>query len=136
DRPWYEQYASFMGGLLTGDFGQSLRQRQPAMGLVLERMPATIDLAASAMLISVVIAVPVGVLSAVKRNSIWDNLAMGFALLGQSMPVFWLGLLLILVFSVTLGWLPISGRGGFINLVLPAVTLGMYSTAQNARIVR
>jgi peptide/nickel transport system permease protein len=136
DRPWYVQYVSFMSGVVQGDFGHSLRQREPAMGLVLERMPATIQLAASAMAISIIIAVPVGVISAVKRNSAMDNGAMFFALLGQSIPNFWLGLLLILLFGVTLGWLPFSGRGDISNLVLPAITLGMFSTAQNARVIR
>lgn len=136
DRPWYVQYADFLVNAVQGDFGDSLRQRQPAMGLVLDRMPATIELTAAAMAISIVIAVPVGMLSAIKRNSIWDNIAMFLALLGQAMPVFWLGLLLILLFGVELQWLPISGRGGITHLILPALTLGLYSTARNARMIR
>ncbi len=136
DRPWYVQYVDFVSHALRGDFGDSLRQRQPAMELVLDRMPATIELTVTAMLISIIVAVPVGVLSAVRRNTVWDNIAMFLALLGQAMPVFWLGLLLILVFAVKLEWLPVSGRGTLSQLVLPAITLGLYSTAQNARMVR
>lgn len=142
DRPWYVQYADFLGGAVQGDFGDSLRQGQPVFSLVLARLPATLTLAISAFLFSVVISIPVGIISATKRNSIYDNMAMGIALLGQSLPVFFLGIMLIWIFGFVLGWLPSAGRGDadlgsrLQHLILPAVTLGTFSLAQNARLVR
>lgn len=143
DRPWIVQYADFLGKAVRGDFGVSLRQHQPALGLVLARMPATFELAFAAMLIAVVIALPVGIISATRRNSFWDNASMLFALLGQSMPIFWLGLMLMLVFGANLRWLPIAGRGAPDNplsalrhLILPALTLSTFSIARNARMMR
>jgi peptide/nickel transport system permease protein len=142
DRPWYVQYADFLGGAVQGDFGTSLRQGQPVFALVMERIPATLALAASAFVFSVAISIPVGVISATKRNTLYDNFAMGFALLGQSLPVFFLGVMLIWIFGFVLGWLPSSGRGDadlwsrITHLILPAVTLGTFSLAQNARLVR
>lgn len=142
DRPWYIQYADFLGSAVQGDFGTSLRQGQPVFSLVMERIPATLQLAVSAFVFSVVISIPVGVISATKRNSIYDNVAMGFALLGQSLPVFFLGVMLIWIFGFVFGWLPSAGRGDpdFISrmrhLILPAITLGTFSLAQNARLVR
>ncbi len=130
------QYWRFFKGTLHGDFGLSFRHSQPALDLVLERMPATIQLTAAALGFALVIAVPVGIISSIRRNSIWDHLGMTGALLGQSTPVFWLGVMLILIFSVTLQWFPSSGRGDWSNLVLPAVTLGMYSMARTARMMR
>ncbi len=136
DRPWIVQYADFIGRAVQGDFGTSLRHRQPALKLVLERMPATLELTFAAMILSIVMAFPVGIISAVKRHSIYDHISMLAALLGQSMPVFWLGIMLILVFGVWLRWLPVSGRGDWQNLVMPAVALAMYPVARNARMVR
>ncbi|MDQ3547421.1 MAG: ABC transporter permease [Chloroflexota bacterium] len=136
DRPWYVQYGDFLSGAVQGDFGVSLRQRQPTFDLVIERMPATIELAAAALAISLSIGLPLGVLAAIKRGSIWDNMLMMTGLLGQSIPVFWLGLLLVMVFSVRLGWFPVAGRGGLDHLVLPALTLGLFSTAYVARMTR
>jgi peptide/nickel transport system permease protein len=142
DRPWYIQYADFLGGAVRGDFGNSLRQGQPVFNLVMERIPATLQLAVSAFVFSVVISIPVGVISATKRNSIYDNVAMGFALLGQSLPVFFLGVMLIWIFGFVFGWLPSAGRGDpdvvsrLRHLILPAITLGTFSLAQNARLVR
>ncbi|TVR71946.1 MAG: ABC transporter permease [Sphaerobacteraceae bacterium] len=142
DRPWYIQYADFLGGAVQGDFGNSLRQGQPVFNLVMERIPATLQLAASAFVFSVVISIPVGVISATRRNTIYDNLAMGFALLGQSLPVFFLGVMLIWIFGFVFGWLPSAGRGDpdlvsrMRHLILPAITLGTFSLAQNARLVR
>jgi peptide/nickel transport system permease protein len=134
--PLVVQYWRFFKGTLHGDFGVSFRHSQPALDLVLERMPATIQLTAAAMVIALVIAVPVGILSAIRRNSILDHIGMTGALLGQSTPVFWLGIMLILIFSVTLQWFPSSGRGDIWNLVLPAVTLGMFTMARTARMMR
>lgn len=134
--PLIIQYWRFFKGTLRGDFGQSFRHNQPALSLVLERMPATIQLTLAALAIALIIAIPVGIISAIKRNSILDHIGMTGALLGQSTPVFWLGVMLILIFSVILQWFPSSGRGGIENLVLPAITLGMYSMARTARMMR
>lgn len=134
--PLIIQYWRFFKGTLRGDFGQSFRHNQPALSLVLERMPATIQLTLAALAIALIIAIPVGIISAIKRNSILDHIGMTGALLGQSTPVFWLGVMLILIFSVILQWFPSSGRGSIENLVLPAITLGMYSMARTARMMR
>jgi len=134
--PVVVQYWRFFKGTLRGDFGQSFRHSQPALDLVLERMPATIQLTLAAMVIALFVAIPVGIISAIRRNSILDHVGMTGALLGQSTPVFWLGIMLILIFSVNLQWFPSSGRGGIQNLVLPAITLGMFTMARTARMMR
>lgn len=134
--PLVVQYGRFFKGVLKGDFGLSFRHSQPALSLVMERMPATIELTFAAMVIAMLIAIPVGIISAIRRNSLLDHLGMTGALLGQSTPVFWLGIMLILVFSVTLQWFPSSGRGEIQHLILPAVTLGMYTMARTARMMR
>jgi peptide/nickel transport system permease protein len=142
DRPWYIQYGDFMSGAVRGDFGNSLRQGQPVFSLIRDRLPATLTLALAAFAFSVIISIPIGIISATKRNSIWDNLTMGFALIGQSFPVFFLGVMLIWIFAGIFGILPSSGRGDpemgsrLKHLILPAVTLGTFSLAQNARLVR
>jgi len=136
DRPFFSQYAAFLGGVLRGDFGTSLWQHQPAIGLVLERFPYTIQLAAAALLLALLVAVPLGILSAVFRNSFLDRLAIGTSLVGQSVPGFWLGLLLILLFSVTLRLLPTGGSGSLKHLILPAVTLAAFTMGRIARLVR
>ncbi|MCC6178555.1 MAG: ABC transporter permease [Chloroflexi bacterium] len=136
DDPIVVQYGRFLGGALRGDFGISIRQSEPALDLVLERLPATLELTLTAMALAVVIAVPAGVIAAAKRGTIADQAAMLVALLGQSMPNFWLGIMLLLLFSVQLNWLPPFGRGGIENLILPAITLAMYSMARTARLVR
>ena len=136
DRPWYVQYADFLSKAIHGDFGVSLRQQQPTLSLIADRLPATLQLAGAAMAIALTIGIPLGVAAATRRGSIWDNLLMLGGLLGQSLPVFWLGLLLIMVFSVSLGWFPVAGTGGPQHLVLPAVTLGLFSTAYIARMTR
>jgi len=136
DRPWWVQYGAFLSHAAHGDFGTSLRQHQPVFQLVTQRMPATLELAATAMAITVGIGVPLGAIAATHRNSTLDRMAMGFALFGQSLPVFWLGLLLVMVFSVGLGWLPVAGRGGLVHLVLPGITLGLFSLAYSARMTR
>ncbi|HEX2988977.1 MAG TPA: ABC transporter permease [Chloroflexota bacterium] len=136
DRPWYVQYGDFLSKAVRGDFGVSLRQQQPTFSLVMERMPNTLQLAAAALAIALCFGLPVGVLAALRRGSIWDNMLMLGGLLGQSLPVFWLGLLLIMVFSVGLGWFPVAGIGTPRHLVLPAVTLGLFSTAYVARVAR
>jgi peptide/nickel transport system permease protein len=136
DRPLLVQFADFANGALHGDFGDSLRYREPAFGLVLDRLQATVTLSAAALAIAICVAVPAGIVSAVRQNTVWDRLALVFALLGQSMPVFWFGILLILVVSVRLQLLPSSGAGGVKHLILPALTLGLYSTARITRLVR
>ncbi len=136
DRPWIVQYGEFLWRAVQGDFGVSLRQRQPTFTLIMERMPATLELTFAALVISVVVALPIGIISAARRNSVEDNASMLFALIGQSVPVFWLGLMLILVFGVQLRLLPVAGRGGWEHLILPAVSLATFSLARNARIIR
>lgn len=136
DRPWLEQYATFVTHAARGDFGVSIRQQQPVFQLIAERVPATLELAGAAMAMTVVVGIPLGMQAAMHRNTALDRGAMGFALLGQSMPVFWLGLLLVLLFSVWLGWFPVAGRGGLAHLVLPGLTLGLFSLAYTARITR
>ena len=136
DRPWLVQYLDFLSRAVRGDFGVSLRQQQPVFRLLLQRMPATLELAMAAMLIAVAIGIPAGIIAATRRNTLVDRLLMVGALLGQSMPVFWLGLLLAMIFAVSLGWFPVAGRGGWNHLVLPAVSLGLFSVAYNARMTR
>src|SRR5437879_4274934 len=126
----------FLGKAVHGDFGVSLRQQQPTFSLVGERLPATLQLAGAAMAIAVGVGVPLGVAAATRRGSIWDNVLMLGGLVGQSLPVFWLGLLMIMVFAVGLGWFPVAGTGGPQHLVLPGLTLGLFSTAYIARMTR
>lgn len=130
------QYMVFLGRALRGDLGDSLFFQQPAMEVLLERMPATLQLSAVALLFSLVVAIPIGMLSALKRDSIWDYLGTGLAMLGQAIPPYWLGIMLILVFSVGLGWFPTSGRGTLWHLILPAITLGSVLMALVTRLVR
>ncbi len=134
--PLYIQYFRFISGAVRGDFGMSLRHNQPALKLVLERMPATFQLTFMAMGIAVLIAIPAGVISATRRYSVFDYLGTVTGLLGQSMPVFWLGIMLILMFAVRFPIFPTSGRGTFAHLILPALTLGTYSTATIMRLLR
>jgi len=137
DKPLHEQYVVFVTKAIQGDFGQSLKyQGQSAMALVMERLPATLELAGFALLISAIIAVPIGVLAAVAKDTGWDAAAKVVALLGQSLPVFWLGIVLMWIFAVWLGWLPSSGRGGLQHLILPAITLGWFQVAAIMRLVR
>jgi peptide/nickel transport system permease protein len=134
--PFFVQYGRFLKGALQGDFGQSVRHGEPAFGLVLERMPATFELAGSALLLALCLAIPAGIVSAVRRNSVLDYVSTVVALFGQSLPTFWLGIMLILVFSVQFNLLPSSGRGTLEHLVLPAVTLGLFTTARITRLTR
>lgn len=136
DKPLWMQYLIFAGQALTGDFGTSYRWQMPAITLVLDRLPATILLAVVALAFSVLLAVPFGVLSAVHRGSWLDTLGKGFAMLGQAMPGFWVGLLLILVFSIRLGWLPAFGYGSPAHVIMPAIALGWYPVAAQTRIIR
>src|SRR5215470_967122 len=136
DQPLYVQYARFLGRLARGDLGISLQHQQPAMPLVLERLPASLLLAVSALVIAVVVAVPLGLLAAARRGTALDHLAVGLAALGQSAPIFWTGLMLMLVLAVTLKLLPTTGYGTWQQLVMPALTLAAYPMAAIARLVR
>ena len=136
DRPLVEQYGTYMRGLVSGDLGTSLRTQQPVTAQIAERIPATAELAGAAMLVAVTLAVPLGVIAAVWRGTWVDQSAMALALAGISVPGFWLGPLLALVFAVELGWLPVSGRGSLAHLVLPAITLGTALAAILARMTR
>ncbi len=134
--PFIVQYGRFLSGALRGDFGQSVRHGEPAFNLVVERMPATFELAGAALGVALVLAIPAGIISAVRRNTMLDYVSTVVALLGQSMPTFWLGIMLILVFSVQFNLLPSSGRGGLGHLILPAITLGLFTTARITRLTR
>ena len=136
DKPFFVQYGRFLYGAVRGDFGQSVRHGEPAFDLVIERMPATFELSGAALLIALCLAIPAGIVSAVRRNSVLDYISTVVALLGQSMPTFWLGIMLILFFSVRLNLLPSSGRGGWEHMLLPAVTLGLFTTARITRLTR
>ena len=136
DRPLLVQYGRFLRGLTIGDLGISLRTNQPVAEAIAERMPATVELGVAAMVLATVLAVPLGILAAVRAGTIVDHTATTLALVGISMPNFWLGPLLAIIFSVTLGWLPVSGWGTLAHLVLPAVTLGAPLAAVIARMTR
>ena len=130
------QYARFLGSALRGDFGESLRYKRPAMGLVLDRLPATLLLAATAVVLTLVLAVPLGIISAVRRDTFVDHAGTLATVLGQAVPGFWLGLMLIYVFSVQLRWLPTGGTGGVSNLVMPSIVLAVFFAARIARLTR
>ena len=137
NEPILEQYFDYMGKLFVGDFGDSIKWRgHSAATLIVDRIPASLKLAGVALLLSVVVGVPIGVLSAVKKDTILDFSGKIIALLGQSLPTFWLGIILIMFFSVRLGWLPTSGEGGVKHIILPAITLGLYQVAAIMRLVR
>jgi peptide/nickel transport system permease protein len=137
DQPLYIQYAIFLSKAVRGDFGTSWKWHgHSAMGLVWQRLPATLELAGFALAISVLIALPIGVMAAVMKGTGWDSVAKIIALLGQSLPAFWLGIVLMWVFAVNLGWFPTSGRGGLQYMILPAITLGWFQVAAIMRLVR
>lgn len=136
DRPLLAQYGHFLNGVLHGDLGTSLRTSQPVTTAIVERMPATAELAAAAMLVAIGVSLPLGIAAAVWRGTFVDHGAMTLALLGVSIPNFWLGPLLAIIFSVKLGWLPVSGRGTWAHLVLPAISLGAALAAILARMTR
>ena len=136
DRPLPEQYARYVSHAVRGDLGVSLRINRPVATLIVERLPATILLTVAALLIATVVAIPAGIVSAVRRGTIVDRLAMVGAVAGQAVPIFWLALLLIAFFGVQLRWLPVYGYGTFAHLVLPAVSLSTVIVGRLARVVR
>ena len=136
DRPWYVQYASFVGKALQGDFGNSFVRHQPAYEVITDKLPATIQLASAAFVLSLLISIPLGVLSAMNPHKSLDRIATMLAIIGQSIPGFWLGILLILFFGVHLKWLPISGSGTWQHIVMPAIALAAFPIARNMRLTR
>ena len=136
DLPVHIQYLRWLGRAVRGDFGTSLRYAKPVFPLIVQRMPATLELALAAQIFALMLALPMGVLAAVHRNSLYDGITMLVATIGQSMPGFWLGLMLILVFGVVLRILPVSGRAGPKHLILPATTLGTFFLARDTRLIR
>lgn len=136
DRPLYEQFARYLGNAAHGDLGISLRMDRPVATLILERLPATLQLTLAALIIAVLVAIPAGIVSAVKRGTVVDRLAMAGAVAGQAVPIFWLALLLIALFGVRLRWLPVYGSGSLAHFVLPAVSLSTIIMGRLARLVR
>ena len=156
DRPLHEQYLSFVGDLVRGDFGQSLSYRQPAMEIILEALPATIELTLFSMVIALLLAIPLGILAAINRGTAWDGSIMTFSMLGQSIPNFWMGIMMILFIGLYLRVFPISGHVPFLapmmegdigtalsnlprtilHLILPGIAVGTYSLARNTRLIR
>ena len=136
DRPWPVQYLSFVKNVFTGELGKSFNYRMPVRELYFQRLPNSLELAFAATLVSLLIGVPAGLISAVRVNSGWDNLGKVVALLGLAIPNFWMALVLILVFAVWLGWLPTSGQGDWRHLLMPAVALGWYFAAALLRLTR
>lgn len=136
DRPLWQQYVAFVGNALRGDFGVSPWQGQPALALVLDRLPATLLLTAAAVVFALGVALLVGTLSAMYRGSLLDRAAMLLVLLGQSIPNFWLGLMLVLLFATQLNWLPTAGNTTWAHLILPTITLGFFSLARLTRLIR
>ena len=136
DRPLIVQYGIWLGRAVRGDLGESLRALRPVKTIIIERIPATLQLAVSAAIFSLIVGVPLGVLSAVKRGSLLDYAGRTLALFGQALPPFWLGIMLILLFAVRIDWLPTSGRGGITHYILPSITLGWLTASGLLRIVR
>jgi len=134
--PLPTQFARFVANAVRGDFGKSFFHREPAFGLVIERMPTTLALTCTALLLALAVALPVGVYSAVRRNTIGDHAATVVVFLGQSMPVFWIGIMLMLLFAVQWRLLPVSGWDSWSSVVLPSVTLGAFTTPLFMRIIR
>lgn len=136
DKPFVVQYGIFIGNMVKGDFGKSFKYSQDALPIVLSRLPATLQLAFSSMVIATIIAIPLGIWSATKRNTFIDFFASGGSVLGKAMPNFWLGIMLILLLSVTYQIFPVSGRGTLAHLVLPSITLGASVAAEMTRLIR
>lgn len=136
DKPLVVRYFIYMKGLVKGDLGVSYLTKKPVLTSFLQRLPATLKLASSAVLVSLVISIPLGIYSSIKRGSVKDNVSMVVALLGLSIPNFWLGLMLIIVFALKLNWLPSGGDSGLLSIILPAITVGTGLTAALTRTTR
>ena len=136
DKPYYQQYFLFLGDAVRGDLGNSIKEGRPVRDVILERLPATLYLGLTAFIVSLLVGIPLGILSSIKRGSLIDQVGKVVALLGQSAPPFWLGIMLIIFFSVSLRFFPPSGRENWDSIVLPAVTLGWFYAAANLRLVR
>ncbi len=136
DQPIWAQFVIYVQNLMKGDMGYSYRFRQPATQLIFERIPATLQLSLAAFAVSLLISFPIGIYTAVHKGTFADAIGRTIALLGQAMPGFWLALMMILLFSVTLRWLPTSGRGTIAQLIMPAFVLGWFSTASLIRLLR
>ena len=136
DKSYPEQYFIFLKNAVRLDFGEAINDHRPVMDLIMERMVATLQLGLAAFIFSVVVGVPLGIFSSIRRNSIWDHMGKTVALLGQSMPPFWLGIMMIFIVGVKLEWVPPSGRHDWNSFILPAITLGWFFVAANMRIVR
>ncbi|HCJ58789.1 ABC transporter permease [Lutispora sp.] len=134
--PIIVQFGRFLKGAVVGDFGMSYNYNEPAMAVVLERLPATLKLAGAALLISLIFGIPAGIISAIKRNSKTDAVIRSISLLGQCIPAFWLGIMLIMIFSVKLRWLPTSGNDSWKSIIMPAFTLGVFTAATITRLLR
>lgn len=136
DQPLYIQYYRFIIGVFKGDLGNSIYYKRPVTDLIAERLPATAQLALGAVVVALIISLPLGLISAIKRGTFYDFTAMTFALLGQSISNVWLGLMMILLFAVTLGWLPTMGYGTLKHLIMPAIAMGVQSAASQTRLLR
>jgi peptide/nickel transport system permease protein len=136
DQPIVYQYVRYLQAVVRGDFGMSLRTKRPVIELVFDRLGNSLKLASAAMLFTVVMSLPLGVIAAVHRGHLWDRVSMTVALLGQSLPSFWTGIIFILVFAVLLEWLPTSGMGGWQHYILPAVSMGWFTSAGVVRLLR
>lgn len=136
DKPLDQQFFAFIGDLMSLDFGESIWQRKPALDVVLGKLPKTLELIGAGMFLAVVIGIPLGAIAAIRPDGLFDRLIVGLSLTGLSIPQFWLGLLLIMIFAVGLGWLPTSGTGTLAHLILPAVTLAVPAMARIMMLVR
>ena len=136
DQPYYRQYFIFLGNALQGDLGDSIKEGRPVREVILERLPATLYLGLTAFIVSLLVGIPLGILSSIKRGSLVDQVGKVVALLGQSAPPFWLGIMLVIFFSVSFRLFPTSGREDWTSIILPAITLGWYYAAANLRLVR
>jgi peptide/nickel transport system permease protein len=136
DRPLWVQYTRYLGRLTQGDFGQSLSFRIPAASVALERLPATLELTLAAMVLAVLVSIPAAVLAAVRRGTLFDRVLMALTLVGQTVPTFWLGMVMILLLAVRFHLFPASGRGSWLHLVMPATALALWLTALLARVTR
>jgi len=136
NKPYYEQYGIFLRDMLTGNFGKSIKENREAADIIWERLVATFQLGMAAFAFSLIVGIPLGILSSVNRGGILDNIGKVVALIGQSAPPFWIGIMLIFFFAVQLGWLPTSGKGGVKHMLMPGFALGYYNVAAIMRLTR